>query len=138
MAEFTANLPQVIAVNQSVPFTDDDNHCGLIIHRANSANVKLYPKQNQCYTKFFVAFSANVTLPVGETQTLLEFAITLDGEPIATTTMNATPGDADRYFNIASFTYIYVKKPCCSTIGIKNIGTIPTSIKNANLLVKVV
>lgn len=140
MAEYTANALQTVEVNQNVVFTDTVvDGCDLIYHRNDSGIVKLYPKNNSCYTRFFVAFSGNIAIPEDGTAaaTELAFAITIDGEPVASTTMVSTRSVVSQFDNIAGFAYIYVKKPCCSTIGIRNVGTVPTDMRNANLLVKV-
>lgn len=137
MAEFTANAVQLVQANQNILFTDTiDACCPLIYHRDGSGSIKLFPKNNQCYTKFYVAFSGNVAIPAGVTAAELTFALTVDGEPVPTTTMRATPGNNGSW-NIATFVYLPVKRPCCSTIGVRNIGTIPTNIQNANLIVEV-
>lgn len=140
MAEYTANALQTVAVNQNVVFTDTAvDGCDLIYHRDGSGIVKLYPKNNSCYTRFIVAFSGNVAIPADGTAaaTALSFAITIDGEPVPATTMISTNTVVSRFNNIAGFAYIYVKRPCCSTIGIRNIGTVDTDVQNANLIVKV-
>ena len=137
MAEYTNNAIQLVQPNQSVQFTDTVvDGCDLIYHRNGSGIVKLYPKNNTCSTRFIVAFSGNIAIPEDQTASELDFAITIDGEPVNSTLMRATPGN-NGYWNVATFAYIYVKRPCCSTICVRNVGTIPTNLQNANLIVKV-
>lgn len=140
MAEYTANDVQTVAVNQNVVFTDTVvDGCDLIYHRDGSGIVKLYPKKNSCFTRFLVMFSGNIAIATGGTSaaTALSLAITIDGEPVPATTMTVTAGTVGFFNNVAGFAYVYVKRPCCSTIGIRNVGTVATDVQNANLIVKV-
>lgn len=139
MAEYTANAVQTVAAGQNVVFTDTSvNGCDLIFHIDNSGLIKLHPKTTSQFTRFLVAFSGNVALPVdGTPATPLSFAITIDGEPVQPTSMIVTPTAVSQYNNIAGFAYIYIERPCCSTIGVKNTGTVATNIQNANIIVKV-
>lgn len=137
MAEYTANALQTVAVGSSVVFTDTVvDGCDLIYHRDDSAIVKLFPKSSSCYTRFIVAFSGNIAVPASQTVGAIQLALTIDGEPVPTTTMIVTPAAVGEFFNVAGFTYIYVRKPCCSTVGIRNTSTIPVNVQNANIVVR--
>ena len=64
----------------------------------------------------------------------ISLAISVDGEPVATTTMTVTPAAVEEYFNVASSVYLNVPAGCCSTIGVRNISGVAIDVQNANLI----
>jgi hypothetical protein len=135
--EIIANALQLVGENQNVLFTDDVA-CGncSIIHRSGSGLVTLRGVTDQCRARFKVTFGGNIAIPTGGTVGPISLAITLDGEPIASTTMIITPAAVEQFNNVFSAIFIDVPKCCCVSIGVRNISTEAIEVQNANLIVE--
>lgn len=136
--EITANAVQTVAAGSNVTFTETpvSGNCS-ILHTDGSGLVKLRGlTTTQCRARFKVYFGANIAVPTGGTAGAISLALSVDGEPIATTTMIATPAAVEEYFNVSSSIYLEVPACCCSTIGVRNIGTAAINVQNANLIVE--
>lgn len=134
--EITANAVQEVAAANNVIFTDmavQGNSS--MVHREGSGLVKLRGLTTcQQRARFKIFFSANIALPTGGTAGPISLAISVDGEPVATTTMTVTPAAVEEYFNVASSVYLNVPAGCCSTIGVRNISGVAIDVQNANLI----
>lgn len=136
--EITANAVQTVAAGSNVTFTETpiSGNCS-IIHTDGSGLVKLRGlTSTQCRARFKVYFGANIAVPTGGTAGAISLALSVDGEPVATTTMIATPAAVGEYFNVSSSIYLDVPACCCSTLGVRNIGTAAINVQNANLIVE--
>lgn len=135
--EITANAVQTILENQNVIFTDKVV-CGSasIIHRDGSGLVTLRGITSQCRARFKVSFGANIAIPTGGTVEPISLAITIEGEPIGTTTMTITPAAVENFFNVSSGIYVDVPRGCCLNVGVRNINTQSILVQNANLIVE--
>ena len=136
--EITANAVQEVVAANNVIFTDTAvQGNSSIVHREGSGLVKLRGLTTcQQRARFKIFFSANIALPTGGTAGPISLAISVDGEPVATTTMTVTLAAVEEYFNVASSVYINVPSGCCSTIGVKNVSEQTISVQNANLIVE--
>lgn len=135
--EITANALQTVAANQNILFTDTAV-CGScsIIHRNGSGLVTLRGLTNQCRARFKVTFGGNVEVPTGGTLGPISLAISVNGEPVAATTMISTPAALEELNNVFSNIFLDVPAGCCAQIGVKNIGTEAIAVQNANLIVE--
>jgi len=127
--EITANAIQTVNENQNVLFTDSviSGNCS-ITHRDGSGLVTLRGLTNQCRARFKVTFGGNIAVPTGGTVGAISLAISLDGEPIPTTTMTVVPAAVEDYWNVFSAIFIEVPRGCCSTVGVRNISGIPINV----------
>ena len=134
--EITANAVQEVAAANNVIFTDTAvRGNSSMVHREGSGLVKLRGLTTcQQRARFKIFFSANIALPTGGTAGPISLAISVDGEPVATTTMKVTPAAVEEYFNVASSVYLNVPAGCCSTIGVRNISGVAIDVQNANLI----
>ena len=135
--EIIANAVQLVAANQNVYFTDtvvDGNAC--ITHRDDSGLVSLKGLTNQCRARYRVFFSGNVAIPTGGAVAPISVAISIDGEPVLSSTMTTTPAAVDNYFNVSSAIFVDVPRGCCTQVSVKNIGTGSINVSNANLIVE--
>ena len=134
--EITANAVQEVAAANNVIFTDTAvQGNSSMVHREGSGLVKLRGLTTcQQRARFKIFFSANIALPTGGTAGPISLAISVDGEPVATTTMTVTPAAVEEYFNVASSVYLNVPAGCCSTIGVRNISGVAIDVQNANLI----
>lgn len=136
--EITANAVQTVAAGSNVTFTETpvSGNCS-ILHTDGSGLVKLRGlTTTQCRARFKIYFGANIAVPTGGTAGAISLALSVDGEPVATTTMIATPAAVEEYFNVGSSIYLEVPACCCSTIGVRNISTAAVNVQNANLIVE--
>ena len=136
--EIIANAVQTVEDNQNVLFTDTViGGSYSIIHRDGSGLVTLRGLTNtQCRARFRVSFGANVALPTGSEIVPISLALTIDGEPVAATTMIYTPVATAEYGNIFSSVFLDVPRSCCSRVSVTNITDVPVDVQNANLIVE--
>ena len=121
--EITANAIQLVNENQNVLFSDTvvEGNCS-IIHREGSGLVTLRGITNQCRARFKVTFGGNIAVPTGGTVAAISLAISVDGEPINTTTMIATPAAVENYWNVSSSIFLDVPRGCCFSVGVRNVS----------------
>lgn len=135
--EIIANALQLVEENQNVLFTDDVT-CGncSIMHRYGSGLVTLRGVTDQCRARFKVTFGGNIAIPTGGTVGPISLAISLEGEPMASTTMIATPAAVENFWNVFSAIFVDVPKGCCVSIGVRNTSDQEINVQNANLIVE--
>lgn len=135
--EIIANTLQTVPANQAVYFTDTVVcGCPAIDHREGSGLVTLRGVTNQCRARFRVSFGANIAIPTGETVGPISLAIAIEGEPLPSTTVIETPAAVEEFSNIFTSVFIDVPRGCCMSISVRNIGTTPVNVQNANLIVE--
>jgi hypothetical protein len=135
--EIIANAIQTVNANQNVLFTDTvtSGNCS-IVHRAGSGLVTLRGVTNQCRARYKVTFGGNIAIPTGGTVEAISLALTLEGEPMASTTMTVTPAAVENFWNVFSAIYIDVPQNCCVSVSVRNINTQAIEVQNANLIVE--
>ena len=135
--ELTAVALQTVASNQNVLFTETAvrGNCS-ILHRQGSGLVTLRGITNQCRARYRVSFGGNIALPTGGTVEAISLAISVNGEPIATTTMIYTPAAVEEFGNVFSAIFIDVPRDCCVSIGVRNTSTQAIDVQNANLIIE--
>lgn len=135
--EIVANALQTVEANQNVIFTDTAV-CGnsSIIHREGSGLVSLRGLTNQCRARFKVFFSGNIAIPTGGTVGAISIAISVNGEPVGSTTMIQTPAAVEQFANVASAVYLDISSGCCSQVSVRNTSTQAIEVQNANLIVE--
>ena len=135
--ELTANALQTVELNQNVLFTDTAV-CGScsILHRDGSGLVTLRGITNQCRARFKAFFSGNIAIPADGTVEPISLALSINGEPVASTTMIQTPAAVEEFANVASAVYIDVPAGCCVSISVRNISTQAIDVQNANLIIE--
>lgn len=135
--EITANAIQTVNENQNVLFTDTitNGNCS-IVHREGSGLVSLKGLTGQCRARYKVSFGGNVAIPTGGTVESISLAISIDGEPVATTTMIVTPAAVEEYWNVFTAIYLDIPRGCCSMISVRNISQQAIEVQNANLIIE--
>ena len=138
MAQFTANTLQNVNTNQNVLFTDVPvkGNC-LIIYREGSGLVTVNGTNNSsCKARYRVFFSGNISVPDGGTAGPISMAIALNGEPIASTIMTATPTSTESFFNVATSTILEIPCKCCYQISVYNTTNQTLAVQNASLIIE--
>jgi hypothetical protein len=104
------------------------------MHRDGSGLVSLRGVTGQCRARFKVSFGGNISIPTGGTVGPISLAISLNGEPMAATTMTVTPAAVENPWNVFSAIFIDVPQGCCVSVGVQNISDQPIDVQNANLI----
>jgi hypothetical protein len=136
--EITANAVQTVTASQNLVFTNTPvaGNCS-ILHREDSGIIKLRGLTvSQPRARFKASFGGNVAIPSTGTAGAISLAISLDGEPIATTSMIVTPAAVSEYFNVGADIFIDVPAGCCATLGVTNTSTQAILVQNANMIVE--
>lgn len=135
--EITANAVQTVAASQNVLFTETPvNGSCSILHREGSGITTLRGITNQCRARFKIFFSGNIAIATGGTAGPISVALTIDGEPVATTTMISTPAAVGEFNNVAGAVYINVPAGCCISVSVRNTSDQAIDVQNANLIVE--
>jgi hypothetical protein len=137
MAEYIAVTEQTVTANQNVLFSDV-TVCGncSIMHRPGSGLVALRGITSQCRARYKVFFSGNIAIPTGGTVEAISLSLSIDGEPVGSSTMIVTPAAVEEYFNVASAVFLDVPKNCCLQVAVRNSSTQDILVQNANLIVE--
>lgn len=137
MAEYIATAEQTVLANQNVLFSDV-TVCGncSIMHRPGSGLVALRGITSQCRARYKVFFSGNIAIPTGGTVEAISLSLSIDGEPVGSSTMIVTPAAVEEYFNVASAVFLDVPKNCCLQVAVRNSSTQDILVQNANLIVE--
>lgn len=136
MAEYVAVATQEVAANGNVVFTNTavkGSNC--IQHREGSGIITLRGITNQCRARFFIDFSANISVPTGGTAGAISLAIAISGEPVLSSQMISTPASVDQFNNVSAGIYVDVPKGCCVNIAVENTSGVAVNVANANLVV---
>lgn len=136
MAEFTGILLQLVEENDNLLFTETPvcpTRC--ITHRQGSGIVRLQGGNGPQRARYLVAFSGNIQIPTGGTVGEISVAISVDGEPLASTEMIVTPTALEAFFNVSAQAYIDVPCGCCVTVAVENTSDQAIEVQNANLIV---
>lgn len=145
MAEYLANAEQDVNLNAPVLFTSSiPCRKGYIIHENDTGIFILRGITDNCFARYQVIFNANIALPAGATVGAIAVAITVNGEPRATSRAIFTPAAVDTFGNVTSTAIITVPKGCCFTVAVEAVpatsdpAVVPApviTVQNANLTI---
>ena len=82
-----------------------------------------------------VSFSGNVSIPTGGTVAPIILDITQDGEIVAGGNMEHTPAAVATPENVSTTVLIQVYCNCCVPISVRNDGTTPINVEDANFVI---
>lgn len=138
MAEFVSSATQTVAAGQNVLFTETPV-CGKcsIMHRDGSGIVTLRGANNPCNTaRYKVSFGGNIAVATGGTVGPISVAITLNGEPLYSSTATVTPAAIGDFFAVYTTAIINVPYNCCLTVAVENVSNpaTPIDVSNANFI----
>ena len=113
MAEYTYSVLQTVATNGNVLFTETPISGGnCIVHRDGSGLVTLRGMTNQCRARYRVSFGGNIAVPDGGTAGAISVALSVNGEPLASSTAIVTPTATAAFFNVSLDAYVDVPRGC--------------------------
>lgn len=146
MAEYLANAPQAVALNGTVLFTASiPCNKGFVFHEDETGVFILRGVTPNCFARYQLTFNGNVAVPEGGDITPVSLAISIQGEPRATSQAIFTPQAVDEFGNLTSTAIITVPRGCCLSASVRYIDattadpeTTPTptvTVQNANLVI---
>lgn len=135
--ELTANALQTVGTFRDLLFTDTavPGNCS-IMHREGSGLVTLRGITNQCRARFRVSFGSNVAIPADGTVGPISVEISVNGEPLAETTMISTPAATEEFNNISRVLFLNVPAGCCTQVSVKNTTASNVVFENSSLIVE--
>lgn len=130
LAEYSAVANSVLAINATLPFTEKilNTSCCRIMHRSGSASFVLRGKG-----WYRVWFNADLQTGADAQGSL---AITVNGEVVPVTIMQASSGAAGIFNNVSASTIIWVPCNCCVTVAVVNNAAIAETVANANIIIE--
>lgn len=145
MAEYLANAPQSVALNGPVLFTASiPCNSGCVYHEDETGIFILKGKTTNCFARYQVTYNGNIAVTGGDL-TPIAIAITINGEPRATSRAIFTPQAVDEFGNVTSTAIVTIPKGCCFTASVRYIdattddpATEPTpviTVQNSNLVI---
>lgn len=136
--EITANALQSVATGSNVVFTNTAvaGNCS-IIYREGSGLVTLRGLTNgQRRARFRISFGANIGLPTTGTAGAISLAISINGEPVTTSTMISTPTATGQFNSVSRALFLDVLCGCCTQISIENTSSQAIDVENASLIIE--
>lgn len=124
MAEYlTRDSVETVALNAPVPFLDSIP-CpnGNVYHQSGSGIFILKGRTNNCFARYEVEFTANISIPTAGAVTPIATAIVVSGEQKLGSRSIYTPAAVDAYGNVTSRTVIDVPRGCCFTISVEYVS----------------
>lgn len=146
MAEYLANVTQLVGLNQPIIFSASIP-CpnGNIIHEDETGIFILRGNSTGCFARYQVTYNGNIAVPEGGTAGPIAVAIAVNGEARTTSRAIVTPTVVEEYDNVTSTAIITVPRGCCYSISVRAVsglvddatGTSAPSINvtNSNLVI---
>lgn len=139
MAEYlTKDTVESVALNAPIPFIDSIRCSkGYIYHQSGTGIFVLRGITSNCFARYNVVFTGNISVPTGGTVTPIATAIVVSGESREGSRSIVTPAAVDEYGNVTSRATIDVPRGCCFIVSVEYVNgivndpaTTPTPIIN--------
>lgn len=139
MAEYlTRDAIVSVPLNTAIPFIDSiPCNKGLIFHQNGTGIFILKGVTNNCFARYEVEFTGNISIPDGGEITPIATAIVVSGESREGSRSIYTPVAVDEYGNVTSRATVDVPRGCCFTVSVEYVNgsvddptVIPTPIIN--------
>lgn len=126
MAEYlTRDQVESVALNSPIPFMDSIRcNKGYVFHQNGTGIFVLRGITNNCFARYEVEFTGNISIPDGGDLTPIATAIVVSGEERVGSRAIFTPAAVDEYGNITSRAVIDVPKGCCFTVSVEYVNGI--------------
>lgn len=138
MAEYlTRDVVENVPLNTPITFIDSiPCNRGNVYHEGGGIFV-LKGKTNNCFARYNVEFTGNISIPEGGAVTPIATAIVVSGESRDGSRSIFTPTTIDEYGNVTSRATIDVPRGCCFTVAVEYVNgtvndpaTVPTPVIN--------
>ena len=136
-SEYSAILPQTIAVGENVIFSNGSRAChkGYIQHR-DTSGIFFLKGSNGCNNAVYrVTLNGNIAIAVGGTVEPISIALTINGEELGNALATVTPAAIGDFFNVSVTTFIEIPCGCCVTVSVENVSdTTAIDLTNGNII----
>ena len=147
-AGFGAALPQNVAPNQPVIFTDNTCPCtqGLVFKKSGgvfllASNAPMNSNSCSCgcrriyLTNYEVEVHANIEIPTGGTVEEIRLAIEVDGIVDPDSIMSFVPAAVETPGNVGTSIIVPVPSLCgCESVAVVNVSTQDITVNNASIV----
>lgn len=126
MAEYlTRDTVETVALNQAIPFIDSiPCNKGYVYHQSGTGIFVLRGITNNCFARYEVTFTGNISIPEEGDVTPIATAIVVSGEERVGSRSIFTPADVDEYGNVTSRAVVDVPRGCCFTVAVEYVSGI--------------
>lgn len=126
MAEYlTRDQVETIALNQPIPFVDSIRcQKGYVFHQNGTGIIVLRGITPNCFARYELEFTGNVSIPEGGAVTPIATAIVVSGEQRIGSRSIVTPAAVDEYGNVTSRAIVDVPRGCCFTVSVEYVSGI--------------
>lgn len=141
MAEYlTRDTVESVALNQAIPFIDSIRcNKGCVYHQSGTGVFVLRGKTNNCFSRYNVEFTGNISIPTGGAITPIATAIVVSGEERTGSRSIYTPAAVDDYGNVTSRATVDVPSGCCFTVAVEYVnGTVNDPATTPTPLINVI
>ena len=124
MAEYlTRDQVENVALNSPIPFIDSIRcNKGYVFHQNGTGIFVLRGITNNCFARYEVEFTGNISVPDGGDLTPIATAIVVSGEERVGSRAIFTPAAVDEYGNVTSRAVVDVPKGCCFTVSVEYVS----------------
>lgn len=124
MAEYlTRDQVENVALNSPIPFIDSIRcQKGYVFHQNGTGIFVLRGITNNCFARYEVEFTGNISVPDGGDLTPIATAIVVSGEDRVGSRAIFTPAAVDEYGNVTSRAVVDVPKGCCFTVSVEYVS----------------
>ena len=141
MAEYlTRDTVESVALNSAIPFIDSIPCTkGCVFHQNGTGIFVLRGKTNNCFARYTVEFTGNISIPTGGAVTPIAAAIVVSGEERVGSRSIYTPAAVDEYGNVTSRATVDVPCGCCFTVSVEYVnGTVNDPATTPTPLINVI
>lgn len=141
MAEYlTRDAVETVALNTAIPFVDSiPCNRGYVSHQSGSGIFVLRGITPNCFARYNVEFTGNISIPEGGEITPIATAIVVSGESRIGSRSIYTPAAVDEYGNVTSRATVDVPRGCCFTVSVEYVnGTVNDPAVTPTPLINVV
>ena len=139
MAEYlTRDAVESVALNAPIPFIDSiPCNRGCVYHQSGTGIFVLRGKTTNCFARYRIEFTGNISIPTGGAVTPIAVAIVVSGDERIGSRSIYTPAAVDEYGNVTSRATVDVPSGCCFTVSVEYVNgtvndpaTVPTPLIN--------
>ena len=131
-------MVETIGLNSPISFLDSiPCNSGCVSHRNGTGVFILKGKTTNCFARYSVEFTGNISIPTGGAITPIATALVVEGEAREGSRSIYTPTAVDTYGNVTSRTVVDVPKGCCLSVAVEYVSgvtddptTVPTPLIN--------
>lgn len=126
MAEYlTRDQVETVALNQAIPFIDSiPCNSGNVYHQSGTGIFVLRGKTTNCFARYNVEFTGNISIPEEGATTPIATAIVVSGEQRIGSRSIYTPAGVDEFGNVTSRATVDVPCGCCFTVSVEYVSGI--------------